>query len=309
MKTVWMFAGQGAQFVGMGRDLAEKYVACRDLFARADDTLGYALSEICFAGPMEKLTRSDYCQPAIFAVSAACLEALRQEGRGTDPVAAAGLSLGEWTALYAAGAIDFESGLRILEARGRFMQEACEEKDGAMASVIGLDLAVVEGLCRRAGAYVANLNSPEQTVVSGERAAVLAVQRGAEEAGAKRALPLKVAGAFHSPLMESAARRLEERLADFVPGALRFPVAANTTGQFHGGGYDIRRRMVEQVTHPVQWVECLRRLGERQPDLWIEFGPGRVLSGLLKRVDSEARVCHIQDLSTLRKALDGCTEF
>ena len=302
-ETAWLFAGQGAQFVGMGKDLTEAFPACRDVFMRADDTLGYGLSDICFEGPLETLTKSNHCQPAIFAVSAACLIAARESGLAeSDPAGMAGLSLGEWTALHAAGGLSFEDTLRVLEARGRFMQEACEETDGAMLSVIGLDSATLAEICADTGAVVANLNSPEQTVLSGARSAIEAAERLAKEKGAKRAILLNVAGAFHSPLMASAARRLKDVLADIEFGPLRVPVMANATGRPHGGPDQIRDAMAAQVTSSVQWVSCMEQLRAAGASRWIELGPGRVLSGLLKRVDSAARVCHIQDLSSLEKA-------
>ncbi len=305
-KTAWLFAGQGAQFVGMGKDLAGRFPECRDLYDRADDTLGYPLSTLCFEGPPEQLTMSNHCQPAIFTTSMACLAAWRATASPVDPVGAGGLSLGEWTALHVAGALSFEDTLRVLEARGRFMQEACEETDGAMASVIGLNLETLQAICRETGAVVANLNSPEQTVVSGARPSVEAAERLAKEKGAKRTLVLNVAGGFHSPLMRSAAKRLEDFLEGVALSPLRIPVMANATGRAHGDPDDVRRNMVAQVTQSVQWVSCMERLRELGPDAWIEFGPGRVLSGLLKRVDSDANVCHIQDLSSLEKAQNAC---
>lgn len=305
-RAAWLFAGQGAQCVGMGKDLAERFPECREVYERADDTLGYPLSALCFEGPLDQLTRSNHCQPAIFATSMACLAAWRVAMAPDDPIGVAGLSLGEWAALHVAGALSFENTLRVLEARGRFMQEACEETDGAMASVIGLDMETLQTICGETGAVVANLNSPEQTVLSGERKAVEAAEHLAREKGAKRTLLLNVAGAFHSPLMRSAAKRLEDFLEGVTLSPLRMPVMANATGRPHGDPDDVRRNMVAQVTQSVQWVACMERLKGQGPDVWIEFGPGRVLSGLLKRVDSAANVCHIQDLSSLEKAQNAC---
>lgn len=304
-KTAYVFSGQGAQFAGMGRDLAEAYAPCRALYAKADEALGFSLSSICFEGPMEALTRSHYCQPAIFVTSMACQAAWRQETGDARPVGMAGLSLGEWTALHAAGALSFEDAVRTLEARGRFMQEACDETRGAMVSVVGLAAAALEEICRQSGAGVSNFNSLEQTVLSGEESAVEEAERLAREAGAKRTVRLKVAGAFHSPLMQSAARKLERYLEGVAVQAPSLPVLANTTGRPHGDPAEIRREMVRQVTQPVRWLDCMEWFRTQPVDCWLELGPGRVLAGLIKRVDRESQIYSIQDISTVAKARAG----
>jgi [acyl-carrier-protein] S-malonyltransferase len=308
MKTVMVFAGQGAQTVGMGRDLAEAYPACRALFEKADAVLGYALSKICFEGPAEDLTASNHCQPAIFVTSMACYEAFRLERSGLGFEAAAGLSLGEWTALHAAGVLSFEDTLRVLEARGRFMQEACEQNAGGMVSVIGLPMEALETICRETGVTIANLNSPAQTVLSGPVDAVEAAARLAEEGGAKRAIVLKVAGAFHSPLMAPAA----ERLAAFLDGVTfhepRVPVVANVTGEPHAGADAIRATMVRQVTGSVRWQASVEWFRGQGADTYIEFGPGRVLTGLIKRIDSGASLHNIHDTESLRRTVDALAQ-
>ena len=298
-----VFAGQGAQTVGMGKDLAEAYPDCRALFSRADDILGYKLSEICFDGPTEELTKSNHCQPAIFVTSIACYKALCLAEGDPGFKAAAGLSLGEWSALHMAGALSFEDALRVLEARGRFMQEACEERDGTMVSVIGLPAGKVREIAEQAGVEVANLNSEAQTVLSGERSSVESAAKIAEEAGAKRAIILNVAGAFHSSLMQSAATRLGEVLAGVQISAPKIPVVANVTGLPHGTADDIRRNMVKQVTGSVQWLSCIQWLMDSGVAEYVECGPGRVLSGLIKRIDKEAVLHNIQDVSTLNKVV------
>ena len=300
-----IFAGQGAQFVGMGRDLAEAIPECRSLFDEADDVLGYRLSSLCFEGPIEELTKSNHCQPAIFVTSMACFRALVLKGgdhvamlRGT-----AGLSLGEWTSLHMAGALTFSDALRVLEARGRFMQQACEEREGGMVSVIGLGLDKLQAICAASGCEIANLNSPEQTVLSGERKRIEEAERLAKEAGAKRTIVLKVAGAFHSSLMKSAADRLQAFLAGVAFHPSRMPVVANVTGLPHGTAEEIRQTMVRQVTSPVRWVSCIEWFRQNGVQDYAECGPGNVLAGLIKRVDKEARVSSIQDTLTLQKAL------
>jgi [acyl-carrier-protein] S-malonyltransferase len=285
----------------MGRDLAEAYAPCRALYEEADEVLGYGLSRICFEGPIEELTKSNVCQPAIFVTSIACWQALAASGAAPPCAGAAGLSLGEWTALHMAGSLTFRDTLRVLEARGRFMQEACEEQAGGMVSVIGLDQEKLAGICAATGLEIANLNSEEQTVLSGERDAVAAAEKLAGEAGAKRTVVLQVAGAFHSRLMATAAERLQSFLADVnvaVPGVT---VLSNVTGRPHGSPEDIKREMVRQVTCSVRWYDCIRWFGGKGITSYIECGPGRVLSSLIKRIDRSATLHNIQDVKSLER--------
>jgi [acyl-carrier-protein] S-malonyltransferase len=300
-----VFAGQGAQFVGMGRELAASVAECKALFDRADDVLGYGISRICFEGPEEELTRSDHCQPAIFVTSVACHAAWMRAMPGLEIRAAAGLSLGEWTALHVAGALTFEDALRVLEARGRFMQDACEAREGGMVSVIGLGGDALGEICRSAGVEVSNVNSGQQVVLSGERAAVGKAEELAKAAGARRTVVLRVAGAYHSSLMAPAAERLREFLREVEIRPCRLPVVANVTGRPHGGPEDIRRDMVRQVTEPVQWLSCVEWFGRRGIDTYVECGPGNVLSGLIKRIDSAAALHGIQDPRTLDRTVQS----
>ncbi len=302
-----VFAGQGAQAIGMGKDFAEKYPECRAIFAKADEVLGYQLSKICFEGPAEDLTKTVHCQPAIFVVSMACVTALSRE----TPAqwirlgfrATAGLSLGEWTALHMADALSFEDTLRVLAARGRFMQEACEEREGSMVSVIGLPVEKLKEICATTGAEIANLNSTDQTVLSGSRDAVAAAAKMAGEAGARKAIPLKVAGAYHSSLMATAARRLDEMLAGITFKQPRMTILSNVTGMPHGGPAEIRSAMVKQVTSPVQWLSSIEWLKNNGIKDYLECGPGNVLSGLIKRIDKEAKTSNVQDVTTLQQAV------
>lgn len=300
-----LFAGQGAQFVGMGKDLAGAAPACRTLFERANAVLGFDLARLCFEGPIEDLTRSDNCQPAIFVASLACYTALRQRLPDGAPAGAAGLSLGEWTALHAAGVLSFDDTLKVLRARGQYMQAACDEQAGGMVSVMGLPMPELEKICAAAQVQIANLNSPEQTVLSGPKAAIAEAENLAKAAGAKRTVVLNVAGAFHSRLMASAAARLNALLASITFAPPRFPVMSNATGRPHGAPDEIRARMVEQVTGSVQWVadiQCLQAQGVRT---YIECGPGKILNGLVKRIDNGATVYSIQDQATLDKAVSA----
>ena len=303
MKTkAAVFAGQGAQAVGMGKDLADADPACRALFDTASSVLGYDLARICFEGPIEELTKSNHCQPAIFTMSVACFRALERGVPGLTFAGTAGLSLGEWSALHAAGALSFEDAVRILEARGRFMQEACQAQEGGMISVMGLDRAALEKVCAEAGVEIANLNSPEQTVLSGPKARIPIAEKLAAEAGAKRTVVLNVAGAFHSTLMAPAAARLEQALAHVPIRAPAVPVISNVTGQPHGTPDEIRQAMVRQVTSPVQWVTTVGWFRAAGAGEYWEFGPGKVLSGLIKRIDKDAATGNIQDRPTLEKA-------
>ena len=298
-KTAIVFAGQGAQFVGMGKDLVEAYPVCRSLFEEADDVLGYSLSKICFEGPQEELTKSNHCQPAIFVASIACYRALESLVPSLSPVAMAGLSLGEWSALHAGGALTFSDTLRILQARGAAMQAACEEQPGGMVSVMGLARADLELICTEAGVEMANLNSQEQTVLSGAKAGIEKAEFLAKERGAKRAILLDVAGAFHSSLMRSAVAKLEAVLADVVISEPSTPVVSNVTGALHGDASAIREAMLRQVTESVHWYEGVETMTAAGADTFIECGPGKVLSGLIKRIARGANLLQVQDCTSL----------
>lgn len=304
MKTrAIVFAGQGAQFVGMGKDLAAALPECKSLFDRASAVLGFDLLALCSEGPIEALTKSNNCQPAIFVTSVACFAALKARLPGLQAVGMAGLSLGEWTALHAAGALSFEDTVRILRARGQFMQEACDERQGGMVSVMGLPLAELQKVCAQAGVHIANINSSEQIVLSGDKAKIVEAERLAQAAGAKKTVPLTVAGAFHSPLMASAAGKLAGVLANVAFQSPSVPVMSNVTGLPHGAPDDIKAAMVQQVTSSVQWVSDIEGFKKAGVTEYIECGPGKVLAGLIKRIDKDAAAVSIQDVATLDKAV------
>ena len=300
-KRAAVFAGQGAQAVGMGKDLAEAFPECAAKFDAASSVLGRDLRKICFEGPIEELTRSSNCQPAIFVVSALCYDMLRRQAPDAAFCGAAGLSLGEWTALYAAGVLSFEDTVRVLEARGRFMQEACDEQAGGMVSVLGLSLDALQAVCASAGVQIANINSPEQIVLSGPKQAVLDAEAKAKAAGAKRTIVLPVAGAFHSRLMEPAARKFEAFLSDVSFRAPAVPVVANVTGQPHGAPDAIKAAMVQQITSSVQWVASVEWFRHGGVTEYVEFGPGKVLAGLIKRIDAAAVAHNVADRAGLDK--------
>ncbi|MDW7981181.1 MAG: ACP S-malonyltransferase [Verrucomicrobiales bacterium] len=298
-KTALLFAGQGAQTVGMGKDFADASPTAKTWFDRANEVLGYDLASICFNGPDAELTKTENAQPAIYLVSWVAFELLKQRVPSLEFHATAGLSLGEFTALAAAGALSFEHGLRLVHQRGRFMQEACNATAGAMAAIIGLDEEKTRQVCAEAGVTLANLNCPGQLVISGEATKIERAIALASAAGAKRAVRLAVAGAFHSPLMASAQPKLKAAI-DAVPlQAPRVPVISNVTAQPHGQVEDIRALLVQQLTAPVQWEQSMRYLLTHGFTRFIEFGPGTVLSGFMKRIDKAAQIMNVSDAASL----------
>jgi len=296
-KTAILFAGQGAQVTGMGLDLTEKFPAAKAWFDRANTALGYDLAAICFRGPDAELTKTEHAQPGIFLVSWVCLELLKEHAPNLRFEAAAGLSLGEFTALAAAGALSFEDGLRVVRQRGKFMQEACDATRGGMAAVIGLDEAATRAVCRETGVVLANLNCPGQLVISGEADRIATACTLAKAKGAKRALPLPVAGAYHSPLMAGAQPKLREELSKIKMAAPAVPVISNVTAQAHGA--DMATRLVEQVCASVRWEESMRALLAQGFTRFIELGPGTALSGFLKRIDKTAQMLNVADVVSL----------
>lgn len=296
-KTALLFAGQGAQVVGMGKDLAEKFPTARAWFDRANTALGDDLAAVCFHGPEAELTKTVNAQPAIFLVSWVAFQLLKEQVRPLQFEAAAGLSLGEFTALTAAGALDFEDGLRLVRQRGRFMQEACEATRGGMAAVIGLDQAVTREVCAEAGVVLANLNCPGQLVISGESEKILKACELAKSRGAKRAIPLAVAGAYHSPLMESAQAKLAAELARTKLSVPSVAVISNVTAE--ASGPDIAANLVEQVCAPVRWESSMRHLLAQGFTRFIELGPGTALSGFMKRIDKSAQILNVADVASL----------
>ncbi len=296
-KTALLFAGQGSQTVGMGRDLCERFDVCRQLFARANEVLGRDLRKICFEGPEELLTKTDNAQPALFVHSLACLAALGE----VKFEAAAGLSLGEFTALAAAGAVSFDDGLRMVQARGRFMQEACDATDGGMASIIGMDDAALEAVCREADVDIANLNCPGQTVISGDKQKIAKAVGLAKARGAKRAIPLVVAGAYHSRLMESARLKVRAELDRLPMQSPRVPVVSNVTARPGHSVEEIKDLLVRQVTSSVRWADSMQWLIGQGFTRFIELGPGGVLAGLMKRINKDVEMISIGDAAAVEK--------
>lgn len=308
-KIALLFAGQGAQSVGMGRDLAAHHSAAGDLFLQADEILGRSLSEIAWNGPIEELTKTSNCQPALYVHGLACLAALRGVA-GEFPIeAAAGLSLGEWTAHAAGGTFDFATGLKLVEKRGRLMDAACETTAGAMAAMIGADESAVRALAADTDVDVANINAPGQIVISGESAKVELAVSLAIEHGIRRATLLNVAGAYHSRLMNSAYEQLGEALLDADLQLPRFAVLSNVTGEPANTLPEIRNALQEQVTSTVRWADCMENLLGRGCDLFIELGPGEVLAGLLRRTRKDVDVMSVSGPASVHACAERLREM
>ena len=309
-----MFAGQGAQYVGMGRELYDRYEAARRVFAEAEEACGLPLRDLCFEGPAERLAETEITQPAILTVSVAALCCLEEELGGPVPaVVAAGLSLGEYSALVAAGALPLADAARLVRWRGRCMQEAVPLGVGAMAAVMGLETAVVEDLCREASTeeshvQPANYNCPGQVVVAGHADAVARLADRARAAGARRVVELPVSAPFHCRLMEPAARRFAPALEEAPLADARVPVVSNVDGRPRTDAADLRRALLAQVDHPVHWEACVETMRSFTPALWLELGPGTTLGGFLKRIDRGLRAAHVEDLESLSAAVAALGE-
>jgi [acyl-carrier-protein] S-malonyltransferase len=303
-KIALLFAGQGAQCVGMGRDLAERYPVAADLFRQADELLGANLCDIAWNGPMEELTKTSNCQAALYVHALAALAALRVFGK-FEVGGAAGLSLGEITAHASAGTFDFATGLKLVQKRGEFMDAACATTQGGMAAMIGGLENDVRRLAADEDVDIANINAPNQIVVSGELANVETAVAVAKEYGIGRAMMLNVAGAYHSRLMESAYVKLEEVLAGIPMQSPRFPVISNVTGEEVKTPEQIQQTLRDQVTGTVRWTDCMQRLIDLDCDFFIELGPGNVLAGLLKRTNRDIAVISIGDAESVRKCCEA----
>ena len=300
-KSAFVFPGQGSQAVGMGRDLGE----ASPRWAEASDALGLDLRRLCFEGPEAELMLTTNTQPAILATSIVALDALRTAGVTCEFVA--GHSLGEYSALVAAGALEFADALRTVRARGRFMQEAVPSGEGTMAAVLGLERHLVFQACEEAQVaglvQVANLNAPGQTVIAGATAAVKQAAELAKAKGAKRAVLLPVSAPFHCALLEPAARRLEEVLHGVRFRGLRVPLVTNVDADLLTDGAQVPDALVRQVTSPVRWEEVVVRLTKEGVDTFVEVGPGKVLSGLIRRIAPETRVLNVEDRASLDATL------
>lgn len=285
----YLFPGQGAQVVGMGRNFYERCADSRDIYQRANMHLGFDVTALCFEGPIEELTKTERCQPVVLVTSVAAFAAFHSLAPTFRPVGAAGLSLGELTALTVADAFRFTDALYLVQARAEAMAECAAHHPGAMLAVIGLSNDVIQDVCRQTGAVIANLNAPDQVVLSGTVEAIERAESVAKAAGAKRAVRLDVAGAFHSSLMEPAATKFRHTLAKIPIHTPRFPVISNVTGETVADPETIRELLVKQIVSPVLWEPSIRRLVHDGATVFLEFPPARALTGLLRRIDSSVK--------------------
>jgi [acyl-carrier-protein] S-malonyltransferase len=309
-KLAFLFPGQASQYPGMGKDLAANFPESRAVFDEADATLGFPLSKMCFEGTEEELKLTQNTQPAILTISVAAYRALA--ARGVQPDFAAGHSLGEYSALVAAGALEFSTAVKLVRQRGRYMQEAVPTGEGAMAAILGMSPSDVADVCKKAanGEVVspANLNSPEQTVIAGSAAAVKRAVETASQAGAKRAVVLAVSAPFHCAMLAPAQERLEPDLRAAQFGPLKFPVITNVDAEAIILGDEARDSLIRQVTMPVRWLESVREMIDVGVNIFVEVGPGKVLTGLMRQIDRSVRVLNVEDAATLQSTIEKITQ-
>jgi [acyl-carrier-protein] S-malonyltransferase len=310
-KLAFLFPGQGSQYCGMGRDLAENFAESSQVFDQANAALGFSMSDMCYTASLEELKQTENTQPAVLTVSIAAYRAL--EKRGIRPDFVAGHSLGEYSALVAAGGLDFSSAVKLVRARGRYMQEAVPLGKGAMAAILGLAPAEVVEICKKAADHEvvspANLNSPEQTVISGNASAVKRAVEIASQNGAKRAVILPVSAPFHCALMAPAQKRLEHDLRAANFGPLKIPLITNVDAEAVTRGDEAREALIRQVTAPVRWLDSVHEMIEGGATIFVEVGPGKVLCGLLRQIDRSVRCVNVEDAASLQVTIDKIAQL
>jgi len=306
MKIAFIYPGQGAQYAGMGKEIYEKYEEAKEIFERADEALGFNISKLCFEGPEEELMKTENTQPAILTVSVALTRVLQK--RGVKPDVTAGLSLGEYSSLVLAEALDFEDAVRLVKKRGKYMQEVVPEGVGTMAAILGLPNEEVEEICRIASEVgvvePANYNCPGQLVVSGEVKAVERAVELAKERGAKKAVVLAVSAPFHCSMLKEAGELLAKELEKVEIKDLKVPVISNVTADYVQKD-KVKELLIKQVSHPVFWEQSVRKMIEDGVDTFIEIGPGKTLSGFVKKIDRSRTVLNFEDEESLMKALSA----
>ena len=301
MKIACVFPGQGSQSVDMGRDLYNNFKSAREVFDRADEVVGSSLSRLCFEGPEDELRQTINAQPAILTVSHACLQAVREVNPGfTPPDFVAGHSLGEYTALIAAGVVDFATAVFLARERGRLMYETCTVRPGSMAAVMGLDEVSLSEVCRQAGAHVVNINCPGQLVISGDRDNVTRAMELAKDKGASRVIPLPVSAAFHSPLMQPAVDGMTGIISSLTFGEPAIPIIANTSARPLTTAESVKAELLAQICSCVQWQSSIEYMVSQGVTVFYEMGPGRVLTGLIKRINREVTTLNIGDAEAVK---------
>jgi [acyl-carrier-protein] S-malonyltransferase len=306
MKSAYVFPGQGSQSVGMGLDLYQNYAAAQAVFEQADSALGFPISKLCFEGPEEELIKTVNAQPAIVTVSFACLEAARSLNRGLPPASfVAGHSLGEYTALVAAGVLDFEHSVYLAKERGRLMHEAGQITPGGMAAIIGLDESPLAEVCQQSGTRIANINCPGQIVISGAKDRLAQAMETVKEKGAHRAIPLQVSGAFHTPLMQPAVDGMAEIMAKLNFNNPAIPIIGNTTARPLTTALAVKEELLAQLCNCVQWQRSVEYMVKDGVSNFIEIGPGRVLAGLIKRIDRSVNIINIGDVEAVKNIAQG----